>query len=107
MKIRITSDQIRFRLSDSEVGNLGTGNSLFLSVHLGSGSQTMNYEIITSTDTKNIQANHLEGSLRITLPEDQAHLWFQNNEEGLYTTIKTEIGSQLNIAIEKDYPCKH
>lgn len=107
MKIRITANQLRFRLSDVEVKNLGLGKSLFLDVHLGSGSQQMHYKIISDTDSKSISVFHLEGSLSITIPEEHARVWSGNDEEGIYTSLKTEIGTTLNVAIEKDYPCKH
>lgn len=107
MKIRITSEQLRFRLNDNEVEDLGKGKTLFLSVHLTSGSQTMNYEIMPSPDIKSVQAQHIEGSLIITIPENVATEWSKNEEEGVYSIIKTEIGTEITIAIEKDYPCKH
>ncbi len=107
MKIRITSDQLRFRLDDTEVQELSEGKTLSLTVHVGAGSQTMNFEIVSDLDHKAVNAHHLEGSLSVTIPKLQAEAWATSDEEGIYTTLKTEIGTPLNIAIEKDYPCKH
>jgi hypothetical protein len=107
MKLRITSDQIRFRLSDKEVKALGEGVTLLLAVHFGAGSHAMNCEIIPAIDEMFIHAYHNEGCITVSLPLDQATKWANSEEEGIYATIKTEIGSSLSIAIEKDYPCKH
>ena len=105
MKIRLTNDTVRLRLSDEEVAALCENGSLVTAIDFGTAGRS---EWVLSPSNGDAIEVALTGSrLVISIPR----LWIEGWESSAHTEIDVEVpvghGRSVLILIEKDLPCRH
>jgi hypothetical protein len=105
MKLRIRSNSIRLRLSQSEVAQFQTTGAVEESIEFGlSEDNKLIYRLISAVN-KTIEAEFVHGQITVFVPQALALEWTTTNRIGLGN--KQEIGEErtLKILIEKDFSC--
>jgi hypothetical protein len=99
MKIRITTNNLRFRLSRGEVEKLGEGGRLEEKIRIG--EQELIYTL-QARETAKLSVQIQQHLLIVVVPQPQAHGWAVGFEVGIYASV-----AGVEIAIEKDFKCLH
>ena len=99
MKLRITGNSLRFRLTRSEVARLGASESVEESTEF-SPSQVLRYGIQPGEGPETLQASFESGLAMVVVPADRIRNWASASEVGIYCAA-----GHLEIAIEKDFRC--
>ena len=94
MKLRITSDELRLRLSAADLERLRQGHGLAETLALP--DQQFRFELVC--DGVDIGAVFSAGSLRVNVPKSEAVRWSVSDEE----TLDAVIGDGCRVSIEKD-----
>jgi len=103
MKLRMTQNSLRLRLSQSEVAQIGAGQRVEEAVAFGNAAkQSLAWALVPSHDAKKVSAHLDEGEITVTLPVATARAWAVGNEEGLEQSQALGNGNCLRIIIEKD-----
>jgi hypothetical protein len=98
MKLRLHSDTLRLRLSQSEVARLGAGERVEDIVSFP-GDRTLEYAIEPGA----VLSAMFDGRrVTVTVPAAQAKHWAENSEVGISGS-----DGPLKILIEKDFQCLH
>ncbi|MEY4331250.1 MAG: hypothetical protein RL609_1998 [Bacteroidota bacterium] len=100
MKIRITENFIRIRISPNDAEALFQFNELKLSVCMGPESNLQwKLLLIASQDAQMELQNQL---CLISIPKDPVRIWLKNQSEKIVFAL-----ADTQISLEKDYPCDH
>lgn len=105
MKLRILGNKLRFRLTQNEVEELTNGLTVSDSVDFPIG-ESLIYSVVSNENISEISASYREEIIRIMIPAGELTNWENDNREGIYHTIQSEIGP-FEIAVEKDFKCLH
>jgi hypothetical protein len=97
MKLRLNDNELRLRLSQSEVASFGESGRIAAEVKFASGILSYSLE-----SAERASATFENGSIRIALPEAQVRHWIDCDETGIETT-----SGPLRILVEKDFACLH
>lgn len=97
MKIRIKDNSIRFRLTQSEVAELGSNG--IISGHTEFPGQTFTYAI-ESTEEEVLSAAFAESRMLLTMPAAMVEEWMTTDRIG----FDGQAG-KLRILVEKDFVC--
>jgi len=97
MKLRIRGNNIRLRLTQSEVNLLALGAEVKEYVHFG--EEKLGYSL-RQEQISSPEARFENQSIIVVLPSNQAKLWAESDELG----ISAQFG-QLSLLIEKDLQC--
>ena len=103
MKLRIRGNSIRLRLGQTEAAMLARGEAVEEFTDLGPGQKFV--YAVTAGDAVGITAAFGDGRLEISVPHSTAAEWANGDEVSLSGTQPTSDGSELQIAIEKDFAC--
>ena len=105
MKLRIRGNTIRLRLSQSEVIELSTGQSIVESTTFPSeSSASFSYSLSSDYALSSIHASFENGCISVQLPELIVKDWAESENVGLHYSLDTSKGP-LSILIEKDFAC--
>jgi hypothetical protein len=99
MKIRIKEDTIRLRLSQSEVDEIGIGNTVREATHFD--TSVFQYSLSTHASDIKVTSRFDSGEIRISINSDEAKTWSQSDQVG----IASHTDSKPHILIEKDFQC--
>ena len=106
MKIRIRGNSVRLRLLQSEVTQLGESGKVSETIQFGlSDSETLTYTLQVSTKADKLQAGLCKNEICITLPNDIAIDWIENEERISLENEKDLENKTLKILVEKDFVC--
>jgi len=94
VKLRITNDELRLRLSPADVGKLRQG--VILRETLSLPGKAIHFELDSKGST--IGASVSDNVIRVTVPPAAAAHWSVNDEE----TLSEVIGEGCRVSIEKD-----
>jgi hypothetical protein len=102
MKIRIQGNSVRFRLSKSEVEQLGIKGFVEEKTNFPQGK--FSYSVRQDADNSMLSASFEQGSITLHVPSTFASGWAGNNIVGLDTSVP--MGDQsLYLLLEKDFKC--
>jgi hypothetical protein len=105
MKIRILSNTIRLRLSQTEVQQLRNSGQVKDSIRFGvSPSQQLNY-ILQKAPIASIVATFFGNDICVSVPIDEADLWADTEQVALSHQMPIGQAEALSILIEKDFQC--
>lgn len=105
MKLRLSEQHLRFRLSESEVALLHQGKSLTQDVRF---SPLESIEIIVEPWQLDVmQASFLYNQIKVNIPIAAIAPWAFSAQEGIYDLQQEGLEQPLKISIEKDFPCDH
>lgn len=101
MKLRIQGNSIRFRLSQTEVRNLGEGIHCIGNLDFPSGNR-LSYRL--SIGAK-LVCDFSDNLITISLPETAVKAWATTDQVGIKGELNLENGDKLSILVEKDFQC--
>lgn len=101
MKLRISNNSIRFRLSQGEVNKLVEDGVVESRTEFPGGG-----ELIYSISADRGFCASLEGTkVNIALPNQLVQEWAESEELSIENFIKLESGENLRLLVEKDLQC--
>jgi hypothetical protein len=103
MKLRIRGNSIRFRLSRSELDQLGSRGVVRDSISFGAGA-SLSYGIEVSAADK-LTVSHESHTILVTLPKPLAQRWALPEEVAVQGDQPLDASENLSILLEKDYSC--
>ncbi len=105
MKLRIKGNSIRLRLTQSEIRQIGAGQTVREEVCFGTGH--LAYALHADPAIHAPEARFREGEILVRLPADVATRWALTEQVGIEERVAGSAGNQLHILIEKDFQCLH
>ncbi len=100
MKLRITRNAVRLRLSEGEVSALVHGGSVAESVQFP-GNSLLSYAVEAAGDSVGVR--FAEGQIRIEVPAAHVIRWA---EPGNVVLCNSRLDG-IRVVVEKDLPCRH
>jgi hypothetical protein len=102
MKLRISGNSWRLRLTRKELAELIKVEKLENGIQLGPGAdQVLIYRLELCAVRKSPALNFEAGRIVMFLPEVQARRWAESDQVGIYT----EESWGLKLVLEKDFKC--
>ena len=98
MKIRITENTLRIRLSDSDLNQLASHTPLSVSLPFGVSAFR-----ITLTTSDNTQTTLVNKEITVAIATETLIPWINSKENILSTSIAHPNNRTLNVFVEKDY----
>ncbi len=98
MKIRITENTLRIRLSDSDLNQLVSHTPLSVSLPFGVSEFR-----ITLTTSDNTQTTLVNEEITVAIATETLIPWINSKENSLSTTIAHPNNRTLIVFVEKDY----
>lgn len=103
MKIRISANSIRVRLSKSEVEKLGTKG--FLEDKTSFGTAYFRYAVERKAGIKTLSANYDQNRITLFVPETLVNGWQENAIVGFDAHQAVSETETLYLLLEKDFKC--
>jgi DNA helicase TIP49 (TBP-interacting protein) len=100
MKLRCSANGIRLRVDEADLEKLLLSNSVSVMVPLPPG-KGLRYTL-ELLEVAQIVAKFEYDEIRVTLPRNAALQWINTDQVGMAHSML-----DLNILIEKDFPCGH
>lgn len=104
MKLRIKDNNLRLRLTQSEVAQLGQGEAVRARIQFAP-DQTLTYELVSQTEAA-IAVHYREHTIQVVIPTPQAQAWAHSETVGIEATVNQPTHA-LQLLIEKDFQCLH
>ncbi len=108
MKLRLRDDNLRLRLTRSEVDALASQGRLKAQTRLGGAALLYAVEAVESNQQPEARlalASH-RAELVVRLPRDRVRSWAEGDDVGIYGEQEMpEEEGHLSIAVEKDFRC--
>ena len=106
MKLRITSDSIRLRLSPTDVQLFRENGMVEETLQIGPASgQRMVYRLVRDEAAPFVAANLENNLLAVTVPSSDAIEWTGSDQVGIEGVHSSPSGSRVKILVEKDFAC--
>jgi hypothetical protein len=105
MKIRLTNDAVRLRLSDEEVTSLCESGSVATAVDFGTAGRSE--WILRPSDADAIDVALVASRLEISIPRRWIEGWGSSERIAFKAAVPVGRGRSVSILIEKDLPCRH
>ncbi len=104
MKIRISDNSIRLRLSKTDVAQLKkqkqvAGKTIF------SSQEAFHYTLRSEAGLSHMKATFQQGKIIITVPQSQADLITSTDQIGIEEHLENNTDQKLFLLIEKDLKC--
>lgn len=104
MKIRIKGNSIRYRLTRTEIANLGKVG--FLEERVGfPGGQSFYYRLEKNSGIENLEASFSDNRICIYVPDKIVAAWTTTDIVGYDHKIRLAEEKELFLLIEKDFAC--
>jgi len=103
MKIRISANSIRIRLSKSEVEKLSTKG--FLEDKTSFGTTYFSYAVERKSGIKTLSANYDQHKITLLVPETLVAGWPENAVVGFDARQAVSETETLYLLLEKDFKC--
>ena len=104
MKIRIKDNSVRYRLTRTDIRNLGLAG--FVEAHTEfPGGAVFNYRLERKAGIKVMEAEYAENRISIFLPETIVKEWTESEMVGFDHRLSLGNGNELYLLVEKDFAC--
>ena len=101
MKLRIYGNNIRLRLSQSEVEHFKNGGACINQLIFPNGN-SLTYKLVEGTDHL---VSYARDVITIVLCEQEVEAWANTDQVGIKANIPMDNGSSIGILVEKDFQC--
>jgi hypothetical protein len=106
MKLRIKGNSLRLRVSRSELIRFLSPSRIEETIHFAPGSEAMlTYALESAPLNTEATVRYSPHELTVTISEEQARIWSEAREVGIYTTVDIGAEGLLEVVIEKDFAC--
>lgn len=106
MKVRITTNHIRLRLSPEGVKALARGDGLETLIDSGAGGK-IGFCLTSDPAIHEISLALDSGILQIAVPEQVVTTWADTDQVGIEGLVSIVNGESVAVLIEKDLKCEH
>jgi hypothetical protein len=103
MKIRIQRNSVRFRLSKTDVEQLGTIG--YLNEETAFGSSKFYYSVKQDPSGESLSAEFANGMITMFVPTAFTKDWATNNVVGIDANVPLDGQESLYLLVEKDFKC--
>jgi hypothetical protein len=103
MKIRIQRNSVRFRLSKSDVEQLGTNG--YLQEETAFGTSKFFYAVKQDPTADALSAEFANGIITMFVPTAFTKDWVTNNVVGIDANVLLDEQESLYLLVEKDFKC--
>ncbi|MCR9251301.1 MAG: hypothetical protein NXI20_12800 [bacterium] len=103
MKLRILGNKLRYRLSQTEVSELESGQSVTKSVVFPAGN-SFQYSVVNSKSISQPEIVFENQVIQLSIPSFELQGWTEDSREGIYHKWDND---SFEIALEKDFQCLH
>lgn len=104
MKVRLTSDSLRFRLDQTDAEALSSTG--VVEFELGLDGTGIRCALEVDEHARSVEATCSEREIVVLLPADRAERWLSTDEVGLEEQVESE-GRPVQVLVEKDLGCRH
>ena len=106
MKLRLTKNSIRFRLSQSDVQAFRTEGFIREELRIGpTANSALVFGLVRSMESENVSVTFENNQITISVPTGEADSWSTTERVGIEATQPASDGTNLSILIEKDFAC--
>lgn len=103
MKIRIDANNIKFRLSKTEIETLKSSGGLTEEIDLGN-NQKLTYTVEIDSNVEKPKLSFSSCSIACSIPDQIAQKWLGTNQVGIRENMLKADGMSLNLVVEEDLP---
>ncbi len=105
MKLRISGDSLRLRLSPDEIARLAEQGRVVDAIHIGSADlSALAYELISSADHRAVDVELSAGQISVYVPGAEVDDWTGTDRVGIEATVANSTDG-LRVLLEKDWKC--
>jgi hypothetical protein len=106
MKLRISGNSVRLRLTQSEVAEFAETGKVEDRIEFGGESNThLSYAVTSKSGAEKVSAKLEDGRISVIIPTTVADKWSQTEQVGIRGEQSLPSGKTLRILIEKDFAC--
>jgi hypothetical protein len=106
MKVRISGNSLRFRISRSDLASLQADARVETTLHFGPGpGASFTYALERSASAMTVSTRCVPGGVTVLLPAAQANEWNATDQVGIYESIDVGSAGRLDLILEKDFAC--
>ena len=106
MKLRLTEEDIRFRVDKDDIASFIADGFIEASTQIGT-ERVFRYGIYASDEVENISAVLKEDGITVHVPSGIADEWAHTDRIGLQGQQRQQQEHDVTILIEKDLGCRH
>ncbi|PKA99846.1 hypothetical protein B0O79_3568 [Flavobacteriaceae bacterium MAR_2009_75] len=103
MKIRIRGNSVRYRLTKTEVETFCTTGLYAETTDFS--TQKFTYELRTQKNLSELQADFIDHTITIWVPEKEINNWADSSIVGFKNEFKLDTGKTISLLVEKDFVC--
>lgn len=104
MKLRTTHNSIRIRVRKSELLTLQQEHRIEESIRFPSNIH-FKFAIEIAKSEESLQASLEDHNLILSISQQEAAKWINSNQVGIEASLPLPGEEQLQVLIEKDFPC--
>jgi hypothetical protein len=106
VKLRIKGNSLRLRVTRSELDRLLAGEPIEEAIHFSPAPESaLRYVLRVDPVSKGTHISYIDGEIDVSVSSEQARVWNEETQVGIYTTLDLSSAGALKIAIEKDFAC--
>lgn len=105
MKVRLTSDSLRFRLDQTDTETLSKTGSVAVHLPLGP-DRGLRCALDVDDHARTLSVTFSGDAVVVTLPGNRAERWLSTDEIGLEEHVQSN-GRHIRVLVEKDLGCRH
>ncbi|CAN5905175.1 hypothetical protein BH24BAC1_BH24BAC1_31440 [soil metagenome] len=105
MKLRIKGNTLRLRLTQTELDQLGRGETVREEIPFPQA--TLTYAVRPDATLSSMAVQYQGHEVLVRLPEYQVREWVDTDLVGLEETLEVGNGKTLYLLLEKDFQCLH
>ena len=102
MKVRISGNTLRLRLSQTEVNEVGTEGRVSDSIDFGLRKLIYMIQVV---DQPEITASYEGDYITVNVPPSIANPWANTDQVGFEADLMLAGGNELYVLVEKDFKC--
>ena len=97
---------MRLRVSRSELARFLDGERIEETIHFTRAPEaSLTYTLESAVQAAPVRVQYESQIVKVLLSKDQAGIWGEENEVGVYGTLDTGAAGSLEIIVEKDFAC--
>ena len=104
MKLRISGDSLRLRLSPVEIARLRDLGAVADAIRFGPGGGTFTYELLRAEEAEEISIERRADAIAVRVPATAVDEWAGTDQVGIEATLANGADG-LRVLLEKDWQC--
>lgn len=105
MKLRISGNSIRLRLTKSDIAQFAAAGKVEEVVEFGLAKPALSYRLDKTEEADTVSASFEDNCLKISIPAPDAEEWVKSERVGIESAQLIGDNNVLRILIEKDFAC--